>query len=90
MKNYHYLKESVKNILSAQSGFTKLYASMNAEQIARMLQALEKINKLVNAPTTKSIQDTVSSMAKTFINPIQIGSNKTLIDATGTLTNSYT
>ncbi len=76
--------------MSAQSGFTKLYASMNAEQIARMLQALEKINKLVNAPTTKSIQGTVSSMAKTFINPIQIGSNKTLIDATGTLTNSYT
>lgn len=76
--------------MSVRSDFMKLYASMYAEQIASMLQPLEKIAKLVNAPTTKSIQGTVNSIAKTFINSIQIGSNKTLIDATGTLTKSYT
>ena len=80
----------MKNILSAQSDFMKLYASMYAEQIASMLQPLEKIAKLVNAPITKSIQGIVNSTAKTFINSIQIGANKTLIDATGTLTKSYT
>lgn len=84
------LKGAVSSILNPQSDFSKLYASMNAEQIARMLQPLEKIAKVVNAPTNKSIQAAASSMAKTFINPIQIGTNKTLIDASGTLTKSYT
>ena len=82
-------KKSAKNILSAQSDFAKLYVSMNAEQIARMLQPLEKIANVVNAPTNKSILDAASSMAKTFVNPIQIGTNETLMDATGALTKSY-
>lgn len=82
-------KESAKNILSTQNDFTKLYASMNAEQIVRGLQPLEKIAKVVNVPTNKSILDVAGSMAKTFVNPIQIGTNKNLIDATGALTNSY-
>lgn len=83
-------KETIGSVAATRTEFAKLYASMNAEQIARMLQPLEKIAKVVNDPTNKSIQAAASSMAKTFINPIQIGTNKTLIDAAGTLTKSYT
>lgn len=33
-------KGTVSSILNSQSDFSKLYASMNAEQIARMIQPL--------------------------------------------------
>lgn len=83
-------KGVVDSISETKNNYSKLYASMNADQIARMLQPLEKIAKVVNDPTNNSIQAVASSIAKTFINPIQIGTNKTLIDAAGTLTKSYT
>ena len=54
-------KETIGSVAATRTEFAKLYASMNAEQIARMLQPLEKIAKVVNDPTNKSIQAAASS-----------------------------
>ena len=59
---------TVDSILNAQSYFMKFSASINAEQIAKMIEPIRDFTKVVNVPSNINIAAAASSMFKEVSN----------------------
>ncbi|MCY7144540.1 hypothetical protein MK512_12410, partial [Streptococcus gordonii] len=53
---------TVDSILNAQSDFMKFSASINAEQIAKMIEPIRDFTKVVNVPSNINIAAAASSI----------------------------
>ena len=61
-------KEALESISTARNEFVKLYANMNAEQIAKIMEPIREFTKIINTPLNMNITEAASSMAKELVN----------------------
>ncbi|WP_260469021.1 hypothetical protein [Streptococcus intermedius] len=61
-------KETIGSVAATRTKFAKLYASMNAEQIAKIMEPIREFTKIINTPLNMNITEAASSMAKELVN----------------------